>query len=195
MKQSGVLVMLLGALYAGSAFAEAGDWLVRARVVNVDPKTSSSPLAGISVSSKTIPEVDISYFITRNIAAELVLTYPQQHDVTLNGAKLGTLKELPPTLLLQYHFMPDSRVSPYVGVGVNYTRFSDVNVPGFSVSKSSTGAALQVGADFPLTDSLSVNIDIKKIYMKTDVNAAGGANVASLKIDPLLIGVGLGWKF
>ena len=61
------------------------------------------------VSSKTIPEIDISYFFTPNIAAELILTYPQKHDVTLDGNNIGTFKHLPPTLSLQYHFMPEKR--------------------------------------------------------------------------------------
>jgi len=196
MKQRGLLLALAGTLFASSnAFAEAGDWLVRVRAVNVDPKNSSSPVAGVGVSSKTIPEVDISYFFTPNIAAELVLTYPQEHDVTLNGAKLGTLKELPPTLLVQYHFAPGSGFNPYVGVGINHTLFSSVDIPGFSVSSSSTGGALQIGADIPLGSSMSLNFDVKKIYMKTDVSTAAGAKLTTLDINPVLIGVGLGWKF
>ena len=55
---------------------------------------------------KTIPELDISYFFTPNIAAELVLTVPQEHRVYLNGTDIGSFKHLPPTLTLQYHFMP-----------------------------------------------------------------------------------------
>lgn len=182
-------------LASSSVFAGAGDWLVRARAVNVDPQNSSSPLAGVAVSSETIPEVDISYFFTDNISAELVLTYPQKHDVTLNGASLGTLKELPPTLLAQYHFMPGSSFSPYVGAGLNYTKFSSVNLAGLDVGRSSTGGALQVGFDMPINKNLSFNVDLKKVYMKTDVKTTAGAYVTTLKIDPVLFGIGLGWKF
>ena len=124
-----------------------------------------------------------------------MLTYPQKHDVSLNGALLGTLKELPPTLLAQYHFMPGSPFSPYVGAGLNYTIFSSVNIPGLDVSRSSTGGALQIGVDIPVNKNLSINIDLKKVYMKTDVKTAAGAYVTTLKIDPVLFGVGLGWKF
>lgn len=194
MQKRGVLVLALGALLVSNAYAD-DDWLVRARVVNVDPKNSSSPVSGVAVSSKTIPEVDISYFFTSNVSAELILTYPQEHDVTLNGAKLGTLKELPPTLLVQYHFAPGSAFNPYVGAGVNYTLFSDVNIPGFNVSSNSTGGALQVGADIPLSGNLSFNVDVKKVWMKADVSTAAGAYVTTLKVDPVLFGVGLGWKF
>jgi outer membrane protein len=168
---------------------------VRVRAVHVGPQNSSSPLTGVEVSSKTIPEVDISYFFSNNISAELVLTYPQQHDVSLNGAKIGTVKELPPTLLAQYHFSPGSAFDPYVGAGLNYTLFSSVNIPGLDVSKSSLGGALQVGFDVPLKNNMSFNVDLKKVYMKTDVSTSAGAYVTSLKIDPILFSVGLGWKF
>jgi outer membrane protein len=196
MQKKVLVVVAASALLASfNVLAEAGDWMARARVVNIDAHNSSSPVTGAALSNKTIPEVDISYFFTKNISAELILTYPQKHDVTLNGALLGTLKELPPTLLAQYHFMPDSSFSPYVGVGLNYTIYSNVNMPGFSTSKSSTGGALQVGFDVPINKNLSFNVDLKKIYMKIDVNTAAGAYVTTLKIDPVLLGVGLGWKF
>lgn len=196
MQKRVLVAVAASALFASSSvFAGAGDLMVRARAVNVAPQNSSSPLAGVAVSNETIPEVDISYFFTDNISAELVLTYPQKHDVTLNGASLGTLKELPPTLLAQYHFMPGSSFSPYVGAGLNYTAFSSVNLAGLDVDRSSTGGALQVGFDIPVNKNLSFNVDLKKVYMKTDVKTTAGAYVTTLKIDPVLFGIGLGWKF
>lgn len=182
-------------LLSANSFAAAGDTVARVRVVNIATHNSSSPVTGVEVSKKTIPEVDFSYFFTDNISAELILTYPQKHDVSLNGTKLGTLKELPPTLLAQYHFMPGSSYSPYVGAGLNYTLFSGVEIPGIDVSRSSIGAALQVGIDIPLNQGLSVNIDLKKVYMKTDVKTTAGAYLTTLKVDPVLFGVGLGWKY
>jgi outer membrane protein len=190
------IVLVASAWFVSTnVFADADSWMVRVRAVHIGPQNSSSPLAGLAVSSKTIPEVDIGYFFTNNISAELVLTYPQQHDVSLNGSKLGTVDELPPTLLAQYHFSPGSSFDPYVGAGLNYTLFSSVNIPGFNVSKSSTGGALQVGFDVPLKNNLSLNVDLKKVYMKTDVSTSSGAYVSTLKVDPVLFGIGLGWKF
>jgi outer membrane protein len=196
MQKRVLMAVVASALFTSSnVFAEAGDWMARVRAVNVAPQNSSSPVTGAALSSKTIPEVDFSYFFTDNISAELILTYPQKHTVSLNGASLGTLKELPPTLLVQYHFMPSNSFSPYVGAGLNYTIYSSVNMPGFSTSRSSTGGALQVGFDVPINKNLSFNVDLKKVYMKIDVNTAAGAYVTTLKIDPVLFGVGLGWKF
>ena len=196
MQKRVLMAVAASALFASSnVFAEAGDWMARIRAVNVAPQNSSSPVVGVAVSSKTIPEIDLSYFFTNNISAELVLTYPQKHDASLNNALLGTLKELPPTLLAQYHFMPGSSFSPYVGAGLNYTIFSSVSITDLDVSRSSMGGALQVGFDIPVNKNLSLNVDLKKIYMKTDVKTAAGAYVTTLKIDPVLLGIGLGWKF
>jgi outer membrane protein len=97
--------------------------------------------------------------------------------------------------LAQYHFTPGASYSPYVGAGLNFTLFSNVDIPGLDVKKTSIGAALQVGVDIPLKDGMSLNIDLKKVFMKTDVTDTAGTYVTTLKVDPMLIGVGLGWKF
>ncbi len=75
------------------------------------------------MNDKVIPELDISYYFTPNFAAELILTYPQKHDVRSDGTKIGTLKHLPPTLLAQYHFTNFGAFKPYVGAGINYSTF------------------------------------------------------------------------
>lgn len=186
------------ALASGAAMAQdvEGPWLVRARAVNLDSANKDATGLGLSINDKAIPEVDVSYFFTKNIAAELILTVPQKHDVRAStlGGKIGTLKHLPPSLLLQYHFDAPG-FKPYVGAGLNYTRFSSVNLPaGVGIDKSSWGAALQVGVDIPLSRNLYLNLDVKKVYIQTDV-FAGGAKAGTFKVDPVLVGVGLGWRF
>ncbi|MFM2408916.1 MAG: hypothetical protein RL358_1658 [Pseudomonadota bacterium] len=118
-----------------------------------------------------------------------------KHDVLLNGAKLGTVGVLPPTLTVQYHFMPDATIRPYAGAGLNYTRFYGVNLaPGMDVSKNSVGAALQAGVDFQVNKDFFINVDVKKIFMKTDVSS-NGAYLTTLTINPVVIGLGVGMKF
>jgi outer membrane protein len=189
-------------LITGSAMAQESPWLVRVRAVYIDPADKSDPVGGtgasdrLHVSSKTIPEFDVSYFFTKNIATELILTYPQKHDVTLDGNKIGTIKHLPPTLTLQYHFAPDATFRPYVGAGVNYTTFSDVKLlnGGASLEHDSLGLALQAGADVAIDKNWSINFDIKKVQIRSDVYI-GGANASRVKVDPLLVGVGIGYRF
>lgn len=189
-------------LSAGGVMAQESPWLVRARAVHIDPADKSAPVAGvgaanrITVSDKTIPEVDISYFFTPNWAAELILTYPQKHDVSLDGAKIGTFKHLPPSLLLQYHFTNSSPVKPYVGAGINYTRISSVKLlnGGADLENDSFGYAIQAGLDYAIDKNWSLNFDVKKVQIRSDV-FIGGAKASRVKVDPVLLGVGVGYRF
>lgn len=186
------------ALVSGAAMAQdfkEGDWLVRARVVHLDATNkNSNPAVPVSIDNKTLPEVDFSYFFSKNLAAELILTVPQKQKVFLGANQIGSLKHLPPTLTLQYHFDAPG-FKPYVGAGINYTRFSSVNLPaGLDIKRNSWGGALQVGVDIPVAKDLYFNIDVKKVFIKTDVRQ-DGAKIDTFKVDPLLVGVGLGWKF
>ena len=203
------IALALASLAAVTAFASApaaaadGPWLVRVRAVNIDSANggSTNPDLDLSVNDKVIPEVDISYFFTPNIAAELILTYPQKHDVKSAGTKIGSLKHLPPTLTLQYHFDGMGAFKPYVGAGVNYTRFSSVKWdPAVraaldpSIDKDSFGFALQAGVDFEISKNVYLNLDIKKVQIRTDVKSAG-TKVGEFKVDPLLVGIGVGFRF
>lgn len=203
------IALALASLAAVTAFASApaaaadGPWLVRVRAVNIDSANggSTNPDLDLSVNDKVIPEVDISYFFTPNIAAELILTYPQKHDVKSAGTKIGSLKHLPPTLLLQYHFDGMGAFKPYVGAGVNYTRFSSVKWdPAVraaldpSIDKDSFGFALQAGVDVEISKNVYLNLDIKKVQIRTDVKSAG-TKVGEFKVDPLLVGIGVGFRF
>ena len=202
MKKNLLALAVLCAMSSGAAFAQQADgsWLVRARAVNLDSANKGSLGKGsaldLSINDKVIPEVDITYFFSPNIAAELILTYPQKQDVRSGGEKIGTLKHLPPTLTAQYHFTNFSGFKPYVGAGVNYTRFSSVNIlnGAATIDRNSFGGALQVGVDVPLTKNLYLNVDVKKVYIKTDVSVAG-VKAGSFKVDPVLFGIGLGYRF
>jgi outer membrane protein len=196
-----LMVALIG-LAGANAMAQESPLLVRARAVYINPANESSPVGGtgaadrLHVSSKTIPEIDVSYFFTPNISAELVLTYPQKHDVTLDGAKIGTFKHLPPTLTAQYHFLPGADINPYVGAGVNYTLLSSVNLLNGAgrLEHDSVGLALQAGVDFKLDKNWSINLDVKKVQIRSDVFISG-ARASDVKVDPLLVGVGVGYRF
>ena len=196
------VIAITAGMLAGQAFAQESNWLVRARAVHIDPADKSDPVAGtgasdrIGVENKTIPEVDISYFFTPNFAAELVLTYPQKHEVYLDGKSIGTFKHLPPTLLAQYHFTPNKTVSPYVGLGVNWTTFSKnklLDGQG-SLEHDSFGLAAQAGIDFKLDRNWSLNVDVKKVQIRSDV-LIGGVKASKVKVDPVLFGVGVGYRF
>lgn len=197
LKKHIVASVILAVFASGSALAQgfqAGDVLVRARAVNLDSANKDSTGLDLSVNDKTIPEVDVSYFFSPNIAAELVLTVPQKHTLSAGSTEIGSLRHLPPTLTVQYHFDAGA-FKPYVGAGVNYTRFSSVNLPdGVDIKRNSVGLALQVGVDIPVAKDLYLNVDVKKVQIGTKVSVAG-TEIGKFKVDPLLVGVGLGWRF
>ncbi len=190
---------LLVAVPAANA-QDSGDWIVRGRALRLDSANKDSTGLGLSVNDKTFPEVDITYFFNKNWAAELVLTYPQKHDIRSNGANIGSLKHLPPTLSLQYH-LDAGGWRPYVGVGVNATLFSSNKfVPAVqtalnpSIGGSSFGLAYGLGFDVPMGGGWLFNVDVKKVKIGTDIKS-NGTKVGEFKVDPTLFSIGFGKRF
>lgn len=181
-----------------------GNWLVRGRAVNLAFQNGQADnimtnVGKVEAADRWIPEVDVSYFFTKNIAAELVLTYPQNINMNINGTNKGTIKALPPSLLLQYHFTDFGAFKPYVGAGLNYTLFSqrsNILNGAARVDQNSFGLAAQVGLDYVISKNWSINFDAKYVQMNTDVSlTASGAKVGKVNLDPMLYGIGLGYRF
>ncbi|MFN3271128.1 MAG: OmpW/AlkL family protein [Cloacibacterium caeni] len=211
------LLFLAGLLFTVSLSAQ--NWQVRLRGVAVQPNENAevSTIGGdVNISNSFIPELDFTYFFNKNVAAELILG-TTKHDVKTTGSNLtaiggpasaevdlGSVWLLPPTLTLQYHFYPTKTLKPYLGAGLNYTIFYSVDegsvVKGLDYDNA-VGFALQGGLDYMLNDKYFLNFDIKKLFLKTDVNVdatnlASGLKIpAEVNIDPLLIGFGVGMKF
>jgi outer membrane protein len=198
MKKHKLMVAILAAGCVSGVLAQTtGDspWMVRVRSVHLDSINKDSTPLGLSINNKTFGEVDVTYFLSPNLAAELVLTTPQKQTVYANGSEIGSFKHLPPSVLLQYHFTEQQGIKPYVGAGINYTHFSDVALPaGVSLDSHSWGLAFQAGLDIPLDRNWSINLDVKKAYIRSDVYVAGGS-IGRLKVDPMLYAVGLGYRF
>ncbi|BEV72257.1 MULTISPECIES: OmpW family protein [unclassified Paludibacterium] len=192
-----IAFVAVAGLLSASAFADQGDILARFRVIDVSPQTSSTGYLSANsakVKNDVVPELDFTYMITNNIGAELILG-TSRHEVDLNGSSIGKVSVLPPTLTLQYHFNPQGTIRPYVGAGVNYTRFYDNGLnAGINVKQNSWGGALQVGTDIAINKDWFVNLDVKKLYIKTDVDL-NGTPLGTLTINPWVYGVGIGTKF
>ncbi|MBM2886287.1 OmpW family protein [Chromobacterium phragmitis] len=192
---------MIGMLSA-SAFAAQGDILARFRVIDVDPSVSTtSTLSTINtgVKSAVVPELDFTYMITNNIGAELILGTSRHKATSTAFGDLGKVSVLPPTLTLQYHFMPEATFRPYVGAGINYTRFysNDLKAAGtpLSIDQNSWGGALQLGADVAINKSWFVNVDVKKLWISTDVTHPALGKLGTLDINPWVFGIGIGTKF
>ncbi len=192
-----IVLALLAATGLGTVQAQESPWLVRLRATHLDmANRNGTTVPDLRVNDKTIPEVDVSYFFDKNVAAELMLTVPQKHTVYSGSNALGTFKHLPPTLLLQYHFTDLDGYKPYLGAGINYTKISRVNIlnGGVTLDSHSWGGAIQAGVDIPLDRNWSLNFDVKKIYINTDVYA-GGSSTGTLRLNPLAASIGIGYRY
>lgn len=185
---------------AAKAGFDAHDWQLRLRGISVSPQESSSgTIPGEATADGAfVPEMDISYFLNDNFSFELILA-TSKHDMGWRpGAlNLGSVWVLPPTLTAQYHFMPEQKFSPYAGAGINYTIFYNEDPGAFASVKydNSFGYALQLGADYKLDIHWMLNLDVKKIFLNTDVSVNGGAVRADVDLDPWVIGAGVGYRF
>ncbi|MFO1402216.1 MAG: OmpW family outer membrane protein [Steroidobacteraceae bacterium] len=186
---------------AAVPFANAGDLLIRGGVHNVDPKSSND--LEVDVSSNATLSVGVTWFLTKNIAVDLLGALPFKHDIDdASGAGLGTIatvKHLPPTLGVQYHFNPGGTFDPYVGAGLNVTLFFSEEgkgaLAGVDVSASSSvGPALQLGGDFALGKDWVLGVDLRWAKIGTDVSI-GGVDVGKLDLDPLVYGITIGRRF
>ncbi|MBI2277533.1 MAG: OmpW family protein [Dechloromonas sp.] len=200
-----VAALAVAGLVSANVQAEEGNFMVRARAVNIAFDNSNKDgldtvgVGKVSAEDRWIPEVDFSYFMTKNLALELVLTYPQEVDIRTSGlGKIGHVDVLPPSLVLQYHFTNLGMFKPYVGVGLNYSIFTkksfNTALGKISVDNDSVGAVAQVGADFMLNKNWSVNVDVKYITMDTQVKL-DGAKLGTLDLNPITAGIGIGYRF
>lgn len=218
LKEFTSFALIAAAAVALPAHAEKGDFLVRTRAILIAPDDSSSgirptfPTERVGLKSTVVPELDFAYMITKRIGAELVLTTTKRKVSGKTGTTgaigtLASIKLLPPTLTAQYHFRPDGKVRPYVGAGFNYNIFYDetasqglVNAVGTTSVKlgNKVGKALQAGVDIDLTKDVFLNLDVKYIDFSTTARlstAVIGVQSVRVKVNPFIIGVGLGTRF
>ena len=188
-------------MLTSAAQAQDAPWMARVRAVQLQSANKDSTGLDLSINDRLIPEIDFSYFFMPQFAVELVLTYPQKQTIRSGGTEIGSLKHLPPMLTAQYHFTTLGAFKPYVGAGLNYTRFSNVTFdPAVqaalqpTLSKNSFGLAVQAGFDYEVARNVYLNVDVKKVQIRTDVSSAG-TKVGTFKVDPWLLGVGIGRRF
>lgn len=220
-------MMIAGLSVFGQSTGAKNEWRIRLRGVGVVPQESAKigVIGGdADISNSFIPELDFTYFFNKHFATELILG-TTRHKVSTTASNLtaiggaasanvdlGKVWLLPPTLTFQYH-LPVGKFNPYVGAGINYTIFYGVDegpvVKGLDY-KNKFAFAAQLGADYDISKKMFINVDVKKLFLSTDVTVDASnltpasspqlsstlANLpADVKINPWLIGVGIGYKF
>jgi len=182
--------VVAGALPAANA-AE-GDTILRLRAIQIDPDVSSD-IPGLDVDKEVTGEIGITGFVSPHWAVELGVGWAE-HDIQLSGTNIGEAEIIPVNLLLQFHFTREGPIRPYIGAGVNYTRFEKVTVLGGQpdIDKNSVGPVAQFGVDVPIGDTFLVNFDAKKFWAGTELSGVPNGDV---DIDPWVFGAGIGIKF
>lgn len=182
------------------ADTDLSPWQLRAGISLIDPQSHNGRIiqdtAAVTVDSQTGPTFNIGYYLTPNWAIDLLGGLAFKHQINVNGERAGSTKHLPPILSLQYHFRPEATIRPFVGVGINYTRFLDEKLDsGAKLSLgSSWGPAVQAGVDIALDAHWTVGGDIRyaRIDTRTKIN---GANVGTVEINPTVYSLNVGYRF
>ena len=203
------LPTLLAAGLAAAAFTTStqaiaygeGDFFTRLGVAKVAPKSDNGSLVDgaieADVQDKTNFAFTLGYRFHDNVGVELLAALPFEHDIYLNGENLASTKHLPPTLTVQYYPLGGTQASvqPYLGAGINYTRFSSESSELGDLSlDSSWGAAGQVGVDLLIDDNWALNAAAWYIDIDTDATL-DGADIGTVEIDPWVVMAGISYRF
>jgi len=231
MKKTFLAAALLSAFSSVALANQAGDILVRGGVTLVNPDSDKStvvvPALGgatpltISVDDNAQLGLNLVYFFDSNWAVEVLAATPFTHDVTIHdpqgiseglfganvdGATLGEVTHLPPTVSALYYFDVEGPFKPYVGAGLNYTIFFDEDFKktpqdlGFNDLEldGSFGLSAQIGADYHIDEKWHINASVRYIDIDTTANFKIGATTtgsADVAVDPMVYSIMLGYKF
>ncbi|OOF46753.1 hypothetical protein BKK51_01405 [Rodentibacter trehalosifermentans] len=220
MKKTALALGLTAALFTGMANAhQAGDVILRAGgvFVSANSESTNKTAAPVSLEVKDNAQLGLTgtYMFTDNIGLELLAATPFSHKITasLPGLNLGEVvkvKQLPPSLYLQYYFLDkDAGSRPYIGAGLNYTRFFNAksltpNVTNLNVKKHSFAPVVNAGIDIKLTDNLYWNTAMWYTHIKTKakfttkgIPAAGVTldHEIDVRLNPFVFFTGLAYHF
>ncbi|GAB4176155.1 MAG: outer membrane beta-barrel protein [Wenzhouxiangellaceae bacterium] len=203
MKRVAVFVLLVAGAMGPVLGQSESAWMFRGRLANIEPDSSGSVAPGLNVDvdNRWGLTGDIVYFWTPNVSTTLLLTYPQKHDVSVATiGEVGDLRQLPPTLTLDYHFDLSRQARIYLGVGVTwfYITDDDLALPdgtAISADESSFGPAVRLGLDYQLSDQWYLNLDVQKTWVSTEVSVPALALSGDVDIDPWVYGIGFAYRF
>lgn len=196
MNKSLIAALALVAGLSSQAFAyEQGDMVMRVGAAMVHPAGDGALNGALDVGNNTQIGLDGTYMLNNQLGIGVLAATPFKHDITLNGQTIGSTKQLPPTVTVQYHFNTDSSFKPYVGAGVNYTQFfTERSSLGKLELAHSFGPAIEAGFDFGIDKNWGANVGIWYADIDTDAKL-NGKKLDTVKIDPVVYMIGASYKF
>ncbi|WP_421704647.1 OmpW/AlkL family protein [Aliiroseovarius sp.] len=185
------------ALAGPVAAQSAGDFTIGLGFASVAPKSDNGTVnaAEATISENTQLSLTAEYFIRDNLGIEILAATPFSHNIYLDGVASATTKHLPPTVSLKYHFPTGGALTPFVGLGVNYTVFFEDDIAGGDLRlKNSWGLAAAAGVDYQISDTGAMRLEVR--YMDIDSEVfLDGASIGTAHIDPFVFNVGYVHRF
>ena len=208
---SRVLLLLVTLCFAlvipmTSKAADADNWLIRLRALAIQTHadgTSNEMGGSVKTGDDLIPEIDITYYLADDISVETMFGIAEYNvqldDSALGNVDVGTVKKLPATVTIKYHLNQFGDLIPYFGIGASYTIFFDEDV-GRDINNidysNEFGFVFQIGLDYNIADNTYLNIDMKKFIIDADMRMNNNSiNANSVTLNPLMIGIGVGYRF
>jgi outer membrane protein len=229
--QKTIMTLALGAalaLAASGAFADDGGWnTVRAGVYflhfdsQADDITGPYVPSGLNLHVDNVETLYLAYVrtLSTHFNVEFAFGYPpltrtegrgpaMLGSVPYNGQVISTARWLSPSLLINYVFGDaNSRLRPYVGVGVNYTKFlaRQSTAAGDAASGGPTSIALPVSVGPTATAGLSYEIterwhvyasySIARVNTRLTADTAGMVRTSSIDFWPNALVISAGYSF
>ncbi|MBD59275.1 MAG: hypothetical protein CL808_04035 [Citromicrobium sp.] len=157
-----------------------------------------------------VPTLAIEYFVSENFSIETICCMTE-HDVDavtgLPGAELVADAKLIPATITGKAHVDLGGIKPYVGAGVTYFLWVDVDPGAATIPLGVTetdlsdefGFVLQAGVDIPVDDSgFGITLDAKKYFVDTTARWYAGNTLAietEHKLDPWVLSAGVSYRF
>ena len=190
---------------------EAGDMMLRVGAAGVYPTGDSDDINGLPPGAKVEADsawslgLTFTYMVTDEIGVGVLGAYPFKHDIKAKGSisslgKVGSTKQLPPTVTLEYYFNNDTAFTPYLGAGINYTTFWDEDTSGALSGANlnlddSWGYALEGGVDYSVNDQWMVSAQVYYLNIETNANVSTIPGNFNVDINPWTYVLTAGYKF
>ncbi|MED5620467.1 OmpW/AlkL family protein [Ideonella sp. BN130291] len=175
-----------------------------------------APGAQIEVDDASTVGFGYTYRFTPAWSVEAALGIPPRHKTYGRGfiepfGQISSVKQVAPTVLVNYHFSPMAKVEPFVGVGINYTHFTGARSTASGEAASggptkielsdSWGLAAHVGASYAIDKAWSIvgtiaYADVKSDLKATTTTASGDVvRTTHIKFNPVAYTLCVGYSF
>jgi len=181
------------------------NWLIRGMFLDIKPLRVESNISSIGGEIDT-PEkrtfgLDTSYFFSKAFSLEFQGgVFSRNYRIKnseIGSFKVGTIESNSISLTAQYHIYTDSNLLPYLGVGINHAWTRKVKpadgIPQFNVDDVNS-FILNGGIDYKISESWLLSTSLKYI-MSPEYNFSGYGFNANIKMNTLITGVGIAYRF